>query len=488
LRSGMPFQTREIMKQKKVRVFDVRKFGAVADGKTNCTKAIQTAIDQASAAGGGTVVLSKGKFLSGTLELKSDVTLKIAKPATLLGSTSILDYHRISRWPALILANKAQNITISGQGQIDGQGPLVVADTIKQIQAGVIEGIVSPKSGYPGEDYRPELIELFSCHNVRVADVTLRNAACWVQTYADCDGVKIERVKVRSTCCWNNDGIDIVDSRNVLIAGCDIDSADDGICLKSENASLACEDVTVRHCRVRTSASGVKLGTASFGGFKRIKVSDISVYDTYRSAAAIECVDGGVLEDIFISDIKARNTGNAIFIRLGHRNKTDNVSQLRNVVIQNMQVETPAGRPDAGYEHEGPPVLEPHNLIPSSITGIPGQLVQGIVLKNIVLTYGGGAKPKAAQIKLDALESVPERAGRYPEFSMFGELPAWGLYCRHINGLKIENLTMRLKGKDFRPAVVCDDVDGLTIAGLGTTAVKGAPDIVFKAPATKCCE
>ena len=476
------------MKRSKVLVLDVRKFGAVGDGRTNCTRAIQAAINQASAAGGGTVVLPKGRFLSGSLELKSDVTFKIAKPATLLGSPSILDYHRISRWPALLLADKARNITICGQGQIDGQGPIVVEDAIKQIQAGVIEGIISPKSHYPGEDYRPELIELFSCRNVRVADVTLRNAACWVQTYVDCDGLKVERVKVRSTCCWNNDGIDIVDSRNVLIAGCDIDSADDGICLKSENAALACEDVVARHCRVRTSASGVKLGTASFGGFKRIKISDITVYDTYRSAAAIECVDGGVLEDVLISDIKAKNTGNAIFIRLGHRNKTDAVSQLSNVVIQNMQVETPAGRPDAGYEHEGPPVLEPHNLIPSSVTGIPGHAVQGVVLKNIVMTYGGGAKRKTAEIKLDAMETVPEQEGMYPGFSMFGELPAWGLYCRHVSGLKIENVTMRLKGKDFRPAVVCDDVAGLTIAGLGTSPVKGAPDIVLNTAQPKCCE
>lgn len=171
----------------------------------------------------------------------------------------------------------------------------------------------------------------------------------WVQDYRSCTNVTIDNKKVRSTTFLNNDGIDITDSKNVRIPNCDIDCADDGICLKLSLRNEGCENVYVANCRVRSSASDLKLGTASWGGFRKITIRDITVYDTYRSAIAIEAVDGGILEDVDVQNITATNTCNAIFIRLGHRNKDEVISQLRRVHIANVKVEIPVTKPDKGY-------------------------------------------------------------------------------------------------------------------------------------------
>jgi parallel beta-helix repeat protein len=152
-------------------------------------------------------------------------------------------------------------------------------------------------------------------------NIHLQNAATWVQNYKECSNVEIDSVHVFSNTFWNNDGIDLVDCKNARVTNCVINAADDGICLKSENRNSYCENIYVANCKVRSSASAIKFGTASYGGFKKIVIKDIEVYDTYRSAIAIEVVDGGVVDDVQVSNIRAVNTGNAIFIRLGHRNK-----------------------------------------------------------------------------------------------------------------------------------------------------------------------
>ncbi|MGZ3836362.1 MAG: glycoside hydrolase family 28 protein, partial [Mucilaginibacter sp.] len=308
---------------------------------------------------------------------------------------------------------------------------------------------------------------------------TIKNGLCWIQNYKNCSNLVIDSIKVESTTYWNNDGIDIVDCKNVKVTNSFINAADDGICLKSEEPNGTCENVYVANCKVRSSASALKLGTASHGGFKKITIRNISVYDTYRSAIAIEAVDGAVLEDIDIRDIRATNTGNAIVIRLGHRNKTGPVSILRRVYIGNIKVDVPSAKPDAGYPVEGPVVRVPHNVFPSSITGIPGSRVEDVTLEDITINYEGGAKTEQAYFGIDSLEKVPERISDYPEFSMFGELPAWGFYIRHANNIKIKNMVLTCKGTDYRPAFIADDVKGLSLTSLNIPQVKTQPVLLL---------
>jgi hypothetical protein len=457
-------------------VLDVRAFGAVGDAKTRDTASIQKAIDAASAAGGGTVLLAGGTFLSGTLEIKGHVTLRVDRGATLLGSPQRVDYRK-NRWYALLVARGQEDITVSGQGVIDGQGGRLAVDVMQLVTE---KGLADPLRGNrPGERSRPQLIEFVGCRNVRVQDVILNDSSCWVQTYINCEGLAVERVTVRSVAYWNNDGLDIIDCHKVHVAQCDINSADDGICLKSANPGLACEDVLIEDCRVRSSGSALKFGTASRGGFRRVKVRNLNVYDTYRSAVAIESVDGASVEDVNISGVLAKNTGNAVFIRLGHRNRGGETGSVRNVTISDITVEVPTSRPDAGYEFPGPEVHAPHNLIPSSVTGLPGHPVQGVTLKNVTIILGGGGRREKAHIPLDTLHRVPERADRYPEFSMFGELPAWGFYCRHVEGLKFQDVTLRRKERDDRAALVFDDVKTMELEGVHVLSATTEPVIVL---------
>ena len=441
-------------------VFDPRAFGAKGDGQTKDTEAIQRAIEAAAKTTGGTVRLAGGSFLSGTILLKSGVTLRIERGATLLGSTSHADYRK-NRWLALVEAKGQHDISITGGGVIDGQGAALAADVLRLVNEKLI---ADPLAGdRPAEVNRPQLIELVDCGRVNVTDVTLKNSACWTQTYLHCDAVVLDHVTVRSTAYWNNDGLDLVDCRRSRVTHCDIDSADDGLCLKSGDKG-GCEDIQVSDCKIRSSASAFKFGTSSRSGFKHINVTRLSIYNTFRSAIALESVDGAVIEDIHISNVDARNTGGAIFIRLGHRNKEGPPGSIHNVTISDVNVEIPAGSPDAGYEHAGPASRGPaHNLFPSSIVGLPGHQVSGISLKNIHVTTAGGGQRSVAELPLSKLKSIPEREDRYPEFSMFGELPAWGFYLRHAAGISFENVTLQASAKDYRSAIVGDDVLGLML-------------------------
>jgi len=459
------------------RVFDVRKFGARADGKTLETTAIQSAINAANRAGGGAVLLPPGTYLSGSLRLKSRVELRLEAGATLLGSPSRSDYQR-GRWYALLLADQQADIVISGSGTIDGQGRALAKDVVRRVQRGELGA--QTRRDRPDETERPLLIEFRNCRRVKVSGVTLRDSSCWTQNYIGCEDLVIEGITVRATAYWNNDGIDISDCRNVRISQCDINCADDGICLKSGVGGRGCYDVQISDCRIRSSASALKFGTASRSGFRKIRAQRLTVYDTFRSAIALESVDGGVLEDVVVENVRATNTGNALFLRLGHRNTGAPVGRLQNVIIRDVKVEVPAGKPDAGYEIEGPVVKTPHNVFPSSIVGLPGHPISGILLEDIEISYPGGADRRRAIVPLTALAGVAECPTNYPEFSMFGELPAWGLYVRHAEGIRLHNFRVALRQPDFRPALVFHDVSGLDVTSADIKAANDEPVIVLQ--------
>ncbi len=478
----------------------ITSFGAKADGITNNTAAIQRAIDKVSAAGGGQVSVPPGIFMTGTLFLKSGVDLHLEQGACLLGTNNVSDYISTGTRPALIFAKDQKNISISGPGIIDGQGQELMLDIFKKLRSGELKQdslwlLKRPEVG------RALVLLFYSCTDVSVTGVTLKNASNWVQDYKECTDVKIDRITVQSTAYWNNDGLDVTDSRNVKITNCFINSTDDGICLKSEKPGSACENVLVDSCTVRSSANGFKLGTANAGGFRNITVRNLTVFDTYRSAIAIESVDGGFCDNIDIQNVVAKNTGNAIFIRRGHRNKTGEVGTLRGVYIANLKADIPLYKPDQGYPIEGPPdhlkpgvdkmpvrpshfhiyghPFLPYNLVPSSIVGIPGYPVQDVTLENIEITYGGRASKEIACIPLKAITSVDENIAGYPEFSMFGELPAWGFYLRHAENIKMKNVKVNYREADFRPAIVADDVKKLVMNNIEIPEAIEMPIILF---------
>lgn len=423
-----------------------------ACGAYGATEEIQQRIDAACARGGGRVVLEAGEYEVSSLFLKDNVTLELKKGAILLASTNRTDYTSViaskagkSAGPnAVIGANAATNIALVGEGVVDGRG-----------------WALHPMDRNPG---RWRDILFYRCKGVRIEGVTLRNPATWTCYVKECEDVVIRKVVIRALTNMNNDGIDI-DAKNVLVEDCDIDADDDAICPKSDNPDFICENVEVRNCRLASNCNHIKLGTASRGGFRNIwvhdcelvscatniipqfknqigKSNDIPGWDkrdiASRVGIAIECVDGGVLENVRVGNIKmTRCCQTPILVRLGRRREPpkSKVSYLKDVVIENVTGESAS-------------------LLASSITGVPGLRPQNIVIRNVKLkVMGGGPASEVAR-------PVPEAEKAYPENRMFKRqmLPAYGFYVRHADGVVFENVGLTYTGDaEARPAILADD-------------------------------
>lgn len=435
---------------------------------------IQAAIDSVAALPcGGTVNIPSGTYVTGSLELKSNVNLHLQKGAVILGSTDPFDYPGFAPSAessasasgplfALISAHGASNVSITGEGLIDGRGLELTLAIDSLHHTGI-----HPDPGYNYRrmrpSHRPRLIEFDAVTGLTVEGVSLRSSASWGMSLNRCRNVVIRDIDFENRAYWNNDGIDIADCKNVLVERCDINAADDGIVLKSFDSNDCNDGITIRDCDIASSASALKMGTESFGGFRNVTISNIRVRDTFRSAVALESVDGAVLENVSVDSITALNTGNAIFIRLGHR-KGEKPGILRNVTISNLTCEIPFGRPDSDYDLRGPDINVIHNPFPASITGIPGHRVENVTLRNIDVRYPGRGTKGMGYIGAYRYNDVPEQIDGYPEFHMFGELPAWGLFVRHVDGLTLDNVRMSVAAPDYRPVMVAAD-DVLNLKG-----------------------
>ena len=460
-------------------VHQASSFGIKSDGVTLNTRSIQKGIDFISENGGGVLEFSVGRYLTGSIFLKSNVEIRLREGAILVGSTNPYDYDMVDGNYGFLLAKGQKNIAIKGKGVIDGRGFDCALNFLNQVHLGNL--VDETKNDRVTK--RPKLVYLRECENVDIEDVNLRNAAEWTLVPDQCENVTISGILLDSKNYWNNDGIDIVDCRHVLIKDSFIDASDDAICFKSHSAAHLCEDIEVRNCTARSSASAFKFGTVSRGGFKNIRIINNKVFDTHRSAITIQSVDGGEIENILVDSLDAVNTSNAIYLRTGMRWNNGKKGYLRNVTLSNIRVEVPAGKADAGYSYEGPVEDLPRNISPSGIVGIPDIPVENITLKNIEIIYpGGGNKLYAYRgTTPEELDSIPEMIETYPEFSQFKELPAWGLFIRHAKGITLENVRFVAEKKDYRPAIVADDVQGLVIKDLKTDeqgAAKGKKQVV----------
>ncbi len=456
--------------------YNASMFGIKSNGTTLNTNSIQKGIDFISENGGGRLVFYVGRYLTGTIYLKSNVTIQLEEGAILVGSDNPLDYQMNKNWTALIFALDQQNIGITGKGVIDGRGFEVATNLVDLIHKGVISDPL--KYDRPRETIRPQNIYFRGCRNVTIRGILLKNPGSWNQQYDQCRNVVIDGISVDSKSYWNNDGVDIVDCDSVSVTNSYFDAADDGICLKSHSADFICKNVFIHNNTIRTSANGIKFGTASLGGFRNIHIINNLVYDTYRSAITFAAVDGGIVEDVTVDSLRSINTGNVIFLRIGERREGKKGS-MKNVSISNVYAEVPSTKPDAGYNYEGPVEDLPRNISPSSIVGMPDVKIENVLLKNIEIHYPGGGDPSYAKVGLDELDKVPEMAAGYPEFSMFRELPAWGFYIRHAKGITFENVRLFCSKKDYRTAVVMDDVEAATLQNLQVSEPDRKKEPVF---------
>ena len=488
-------------------VYDVRAFGARGDGKSVDTRAINSAIDAASVAGGGTVHFPAGTYLSFSIHLRSNITLYLDQGATILAADpkeakGSYDLPEPNQWDmyqdfghshwhnSLIWGENIENVSILGPGLIDGKGltrrsprprrPVQTGDRPTTLGGGQTN--VRQQSPL-GEDDPVEVmnglgnkaIGLKLCRNVILRDFSILNGGHFALLATGVDNLTIDNLKVDT----NRDGFDIDCCRQVHISNSSVNSPnDDAIVLKSSYAlgfQRATENVTITACSVsgydigslldatykrnvkeapdRDGPTGrLKFGTESNGGFRNITISDI-VFDHCRGLA-LETVDGGLLEDVTITNITMRDVQNSpIFLRLGSRMRGPAgipVGELRRVIISNVI----AYNADPRYA--------------SIISGIPGHDVEDVKLSNIRIYYQGGGTKEQAGVE------PPEKETNYPEPSMFGVLPAYGFFIRHAKGIQLNNVEVSYINTDFRPAFALEDVKGADFFRVKARKAEGA--------------
>jgi polygalacturonase len=427
--------------------WNVVEFGAKADGITKDTQAVQKAIETCSAQGGGTVYFPPGTYLTGSLHLRPRVALYLDHGAIIRASPDENDFDPYEK---LGFKNAADRETsFFHYALIWGED----VEEVAVLGTGTIDGNRTRRGG-------PKPIALKRCRHVTIKDLTIRNAPNYAISLLGTDYVNIEGVNIFNGYC---DGIDPDSCRYVRIANCQIETWDDAIVPKASfslGVRRAVEHLTVTNCILATNCSAFKLGTESGGGFRSIAVSNCVMHDrgTGRppiSGIALESVDGGDIDGVMISNISMINVRAPIFLRLGNRGRdmdTPAAGTLRNVVISNVVA--------TGAKQACP------------IAGIPNHAIQKITLDNIQIACAGGGTVEQTNV------SVPEEESKYPEATMFGILPSYGLYCRHVEGLHLRNIHLALRSPDYRHALVCDDVSRVIIDSFEADRSPGAESMI----------
>lgn len=415
-----------------------------------------------------------GTYLSGTVVLKSNVTLYLEAGATLLGSKNLADYTPQPGPPAkgdanqkhLIFAGDAENVGLAGPGRIDGQGPAFWVPSGRKVPPP--EDAWKDVATY---DWRPldrpsPMLEFAGCRHVSIEDVRIENAPGWTLRPINCDDVLIRGISIKNPVIGpNTDGIDATGCSNVFISDCHIDTGDDAICLKSENPyggePKISRNITITNCVLTCCCNGLKFGTATRGGFENVAFTNsiianenVDLRARVISGIALEMVDGGWLEGVVISNVRMQRVRTPIFLRRGNRHSRPDGTPgiLRGVMIENVNATG--------------------SILTSSITGLPGFPVEDVTLSNIRIDSEEAGKEDWVN------RAIPELPKAYPEARMFGRLPSYGFYLRHVRGLRMRGMEMGAAQGEARPALVCEDVEDFDVDGLKTASITSGQPVV----------
>jgi polygalacturonase len=467
--------------------FNVRDYGAVGDGQTLDSPAIDKAIAAAADAGGGTVIVPAGTYLSGSIHLRSNLHLLIDAGATILGAPQALNaYDETEPFTfggyqdgghcffhnSLIWGENLTNVSITGTGTINGGGLVAVDGKLDQM-VGFDHFDPPHTNAEPGVRLGNKAIALKLCRNVLLRDVTIVHGGHFAVLVTGCDDLTVDNVTMDT----DRDGIDIDCCRNTMVSNCRINSPnDDALCPKSTYAlgeRRLNENLTIMNCQVSGFQEGtlldgtmkpsrnhngrIKFGTESSGGFRNCTVANC----TFRSCKglALEEVDGGVLENITINNLSMMNVPDyAIYITTGKRNRSPGVnpnSRARNILISNV-IADGVGR-----------------MSGIQVMGLPDQPIESVRIENVRLTSNGGGTAQ------DAARVPKELGATYPEPARLGVLPAYGVYARHVQDLQLANIAVNFLTNDLRPAAAFMDIQGLQIDNFKPQIAEGVKAAVF---------
>ena len=440
------------------RVYNIADFGAIGDGKTLNTEAVQKAIDTCTNESGGTVLVPAGDFVVGTIELKSNVTLKLVARGRLLGSPRIEDYKAGNNIPpnngniVMISAANAENVRIEGPGSVDGNGAKFFTG----------KGDMTGPGQNSAEGYfqRPHLLVFYRCKNLSLNDIFLTASAYHCARILQCNYVNLRAVRIYNRVNLNNDGFHINSSQYVHISNCDIVCQDDACALFGGN-----KFVTVNNCTFSTRWSVFRFGG---GEAENIAVSNCVIYDTYGCPIKARFGARGRLENVSFSNLIMRNVTGPITIGLDSTRRSGNQSAapptkgvVRNVTFNGIRATVVA----QGKQHEDLPW--PQRFRPGEtrhcivLNGVGEDLLENISFNDVHVTYEGGGTIEEAN------REIPKMAGEYFEI---GTPPAYGMYARNIRGLTLNNIRFEVKTEDHRPALTFENVSDATINGLAAQA------------------
>lgn len=458
-------------------IANVKEFGAACDGKTLCTASVRAAVDRCAAAGGGTVFFPEGSYVLSTVFLKSNVRIELADGAVLLGSENFYDYapQEKTDYPvyqdashtyfdlSMFVGRNCENISVVGKGKIDMRS-------------------VWDEDGVRGAEIKhrgPKCIALKECRNVEIRGLEIVNATDLAVYFAGCENVEISDLKMRVYI----DGISPDNSENVRIHDCDLETGDDGIVFKSSytlNRLGVCGNIRVWNCRVKSRCNAVKFGTETNGGFENIVVENIEIRQTRITGISVESVDGAVIDGITVRNITMENVNAPLFVHVGKRMrgpKGRKIGKIKNVLFENITAKGPYEPYEImpwnydGYK-QNDRLQDPKKFgtaesfdgtketddwqMTSNICGLKESPLENITLKNVRLELDGGVKTYD--------RCVPEEARDYPEVYVYGRiLPAKGIYFRHIDGLTLENVSVKTYREDMREDFIFDDVERIEI-------------------------
>ena len=415
----------------------VKDYGVQKDSYELQTEKIQHAIDDC-AEQGFELVFEKGVYRTGTLFLRNNSKIVLEENAVISGSDCIEDYPdndasfvdavEQRRGKTLILAHKAENVSVTGSGEICGNG------------------------GEFSEDTRPFLVRVVESNHVKIDGVRLTKAAAWCLHINNCTHVDIKNITIDSRVNDNNDGIDIDSSDNVNVENCHIMSGDDGICLKA-TSDRPCKNIFVKNCKVSSGWAGFKIGTESVGDFSHIRVSGCYFYDILGGGIKIVPTDGANVKDVKISDIQMENCTGPIFIALGERLRSyagigkDTLSTIENVCIENVTADAVSAPVRGTYLGQ----IWGNAKGGIIISGTKKNPIKNLSLRNIKASLPGGVTER---IK----DEVPYIGEKYPEFHMMDIVPAKGIYMRDVDGATLENIQLSFKEADNRDVQFFENV------------------------------
>jgi len=409
--------------------------GPRAKSETKDTKRLQRAMDQAQTAGGGTVFIPAGHYISGSLYLRSNVSLWLDNGVVLTMSPDTTEFLPVEKLSYETGANQATS---------DFHFALFVGDGVEHISIGG-EGIIECDRGAKGSGPKP--IALRSCMHVNLSGITIRNAQNYNISLLGCQFVDMDGITILR---GHADGVDPDCCRYVRISNCFIESADDSLCLKASNSlgqRSSTEYVTVTNCILRTASIHFKCGTESCGDFRNIAISNCvfeggAGFRHGNPGVAFYTTDEGALENITVSNITMRDVGTPIAIIRGDRDRCSfgkGPGTLKAVRITD--------------------ILATGARLPSVIAGLPDAPVEDVFISGVSISMA------AARAGRDTLDTISEKPKAYPEPVMFGELPAFGLFLRHVKHVRLQDIVLSAPPEEMRPDIVADDVAAIRLTG-----------------------